>query len=46
MTSMEIVQDMKVGWNLGNTLDSIYWENNRHHNLKQLGVIRLQLNND
>lgn len=28
MTSMEIVQDMKVGWNLGNTLDSIYWENN------------------
>lgn len=28
MTSMEIAQDMKVGWNLGNTLDSIYWTAN------------------
>ena len=25
-TAMKIVKDMKIGWNLGNTLDSVHWE--------------------
>lgn len=25
-TAMKLVRDMKIGWNLGNTLDSVHWE--------------------
>ena len=33
ITSEKIVEEMKFGWNLGNTLDSIIWENTGNNGL-------------
>ena len=43
-TAMKIVKDMKIGWNLGNTLDSVHWETGNNlptkpSDLKLRGVI-------